>query len=80
MFIFHAIVPVLYLFWWKFYWFKKLKYLCVKYAWISIMKKQNSKENGKVEIMVVFFKYFEHHYHKFSRFQLSSKIVKEFEP
>ena len=34
----------------------KLKYLYIQYAWISIIKKQNSNENGKVEKMVVLVK------------------------
>ena len=29
----------------------KLKYLYIQYAWISIMKKQNSNQNGKVKKM-----------------------------
>ena len=73
MFIFHAIIPPL---WWKFYW---LKYLYSQYAWISSMKKQNSNQNGKVEKMVVLVKTFVHYHHKFQPFQLSCKIVKEFE-
>ena len=47
-FIFHVIIPATHPFWWKFYW---LKYLCIQYAWISIMKKQNSNQNVKVEKM-----------------------------
>ena len=57
----------------------KLKYLYIQYAWISIMKKQNSNQNVKVEKMVVLVKNFVHYHHKFQLFQLSSKIVKEFE-
>ena len=57
----------------------KLKYLYIQYAWISIMKKQNSNQNGKVEKMVVLYKAFDHYNHKFQLFQLSCKIVKEFE-
>ena len=55
------------------------KYLHIQYAWISIMKKQNSNQNGKVEKMVVLVKTFDHYHHKFQLFQLSCKIVKEFE-
>ena len=57
----------------------KLKYLYIEYAWISIMKKQNSNQNVKVEKMVVLVKTFDHCHHKFQRFQQSCKIVKEFE-
>ena len=57
----------------------KLKYLYIQYAWISIMKKQNSNQNVKVEKMVVLVKTFDHYYHKFQLFQLSCEIVKEFE-
>ena len=57
----------------------KLKYLYIQYAWISIMKKQNSNQNVKVGKMVVFVKAFDHYHHKFQLFQLSYKIVKEFE-
>ena len=32
----------------------KLKNLYIQFAWISIMKKQNSKQNVKVEKMVVY--------------------------
>ena len=32
----------------------KLKNLYVQYAWISVMKKQNSNQNVKVEKIVVF--------------------------
>ena len=53
----------------------KLKYLDIQYAWISIMKKQN----WKVEKMVVLVKTFDHYHHKFQLFQLSCKIIKEFE-
>ena len=42
-------------------------------------KKQNSGQNGKVEKMVVLVKTFDHCHHKFQLFQLSYKIVKEFE-
>ena len=57
----------------------KLQYLYIQYAWISTMKKQNSNQNGKVEKMVLLAKTFDHYYHMFQLFQLSSKIVKEFE-
>ena len=43
------------------------------------MKKQNSTQDGKVEKMVVLVKTFDHHHLKFQLFQLSCKIVKEFE-
>ena len=57
----------------------KLKYLYIQYAWISIMKKQNSNQNVKVEKMVVLVKTFDHYHNKFQLFQLSCKIAKEFE-
>ena len=57
----------------------KLKYLYIQYAWISIMKKQNNNQNGKVEKMVVLVKTFDHYHHKFQLFQQSCKIVKESE-
>ena len=57
----------------------KLKYLYIQYAWISIMKKQNSNQNVKVEKMVVLTKTFDHYHHKYQLFQLSCKIVKETE-
>ena len=44
---------------------------------ISIMKKQNNNKNVKLEKIVVLVKTFDHH--KFQLFQLSCKIVKEFE-
>ena len=43
------------------------------------MKKQNSNQNVKVEKMMVLVKTFDHYHYKFQVFQLSSKIVKEFE-
>ena len=43
----------------------KLKYNYIQYAWISIMKKENSNQNGKVEKMVVLVKTFDHYHHKF---------------
>ena len=57
----------------------KLKYLHVKYAWISIIKKQNSNQNVKAEKMVVLVKTFDNYDHKFQLFHLSCKFVKEFE-
>ena len=56
----------------------KLKYLYIQYAWISVMKRQNSNQNGKVEKMVVLVKSFGHYQDKFQLFQLSCKIVREF--
>ena len=44
----------------------KLQYLYIQYAWISIMKKQSSNQNVKVEKMMVFVKTFDHYYHKFN--------------
>ena len=43
------------------------------------MKKQTSNQNEKVEKMVVLFKTADHNHHKFQLFQVSCKIVKEFE-
>ena len=57
----------------------KVKYLYIQYTWISIMKKQSSNQDMKVEKMVVLAKTFVHFHHKFQLFQLSCKIVKEFE-
>ena len=57
----------------------KLKYLYIQYAWISIMKKQNSNQNVKVEKMVLLVKTFDHYHNKFQLFKLSCKIAKEFE-
>ena len=57
----------------------KLKYLYIQYAWISIKKKQSSDQNVKVENMVVLVKTFDYYHHKFQLFQLSCKIVNEFE-
>ena len=57
----------------------KLKQLYIPNAWISIVKKQNTNQNVKVEKMVVLVKTFDHYHHKFQLFQLSCKIVKEFE-
>ena len=57
----------------------ELKYLYIQYAWISIIKKQNSNQNEKVEKMVVLVKGFDHYDNKFQLFQLSCKTVKEFE-
>ena len=44
----------------------KLKYLYTQYAWISIMKKQNSNQKMKAEKMLVFVKTFDHYHHKFN--------------
>ena len=57
----------------------KLKQLYIPYAWISIVKKQNTNQNVKVEKMVVLVKTFDHSYHKFELFQKYCKIIKEFE-
>ena len=57
----------------------KLKYLYIQYAWISIMKEQNSNQNEVVEKMVVLVKTVNHYHHKFQLFQLSCKYVTEFE-
>ena len=57
----------------------KLKYLYIQNTWISIMKKQKSSQNLKVEKMMVIVKTFDHYHHKFQLFQLSCKIAKEFE-
>ena len=43
------------------------------------MKKQNSNQNVKFEKMVVLVKTFDHYHHNFPLFQMSRKIVKEFE-
>ena len=43
------------------------------------MKKQNSNQKWKVEKIVVLAKTFDHYHDKFQLFQLSCKIVKEFE-
>ena len=43
------------------------------------MKRQNSNQNGKVEKMAVHVKTFDLYHLKFNLFQLSCKIVKEFE-
>ena len=57
----------------------KLKHLYIQYAWILIMKKQSSNQDVKVEKMVVLVKAFDHYHYMFQLFQLSCKIVKEFE-
>ena len=44
----------------------KLKYLYIQYAWISIMKKQNSNQNLKVEKMMIFVKTFDYYHRKFN--------------
>ena len=43
------------------------------------MEKQNSNQIVKIEKIVVLVKTFDHYHHKFQFFQLSCKIVKEFE-
>ena len=43
------------------------------------MEKENSNQNLEVEKMVVLAKIFDGYHHKFQLFQLSYKIVKEFE-
>ena len=63
-FIFHAIIPVLYPL--KILLVKLKKYLYTQYAWISIMKKQNSNQIVKDEKMVTFVKTFDHYHHKFN--------------
>ena len=60
-------------------WLVKLEYLYLKYAWISVMKKENSNQNGKVEKIVILVKNFNHYHHKFRIFQLPFKILKEIE-
>ena len=60
-------------------WLVKLEYLYLMYAWISFIKKENSNQNGKVEKIVILVKTFNHYHHKFRIFQLSFKILKEFE-
>ena len=57
--------------------FFKLKLLYIQYAWISVMKKQNSNQNVKVKKMVVLVRTFDHCHQKFHFCQLSFKIVKE---
>ena len=57
----------------------KLEYLYVQYARTSIMKKQISNQNGKVEKMVVLVKTFDHYHHNFQLFQHYCKTVTEFE-
>ena len=57
----------------------KLKQLYIQYAWISVMKIQNSNQNVKVEKMVVLVKDFSHYHHKFQLFQQTCKIVKQLE-
>ena len=56
-----------------------LKSFYIQYAWISVMKKQTSNQNGKVEKMVVLVNTFDHYHHKFQLFELSGKTAKEFE-
>ena len=43
------------------------------------MKKTNRNQNVNAEKMVALVKTFDHYHHKFQLFQLSCKIVKEFE-
>ena len=43
------------------------------------MKKPNSNQNVKVRKMFVLVKAFDHIHHRFKLFQLSCKIVREFE-
>ena len=57
----------------------KLKYPYIQCVSISIMKKQSSNQNGKVEKMMVLVKTFDHYHHQFQLFQLPWKTVKEFE-
>ena len=57
----------------------KLKYLYIQYAWIWIMQKQNSSQNGKFGKMLVLVKTFDHYHYKFQLFQLSYNIEKDFE-
>ena len=42
----------------------KLKSLYIEYAWISIMKKQNSNQNVKAEKMMLFVKTFDYYQHQ----------------
>ena len=74
-FIFYAIIRELYP-WWTFYMVNilllKLKNLYIQYAWISIMKKQNSNQNVQVKKMVMFIKTFDHYHHKFSFYNFFS--------
>ena len=51
----------------------KLKNLYIQYA--SIMKKQNSNQNVKVQKIVVFAKTFDHYHHKFNFGNLFSCLV-----
>ena len=44
----------------------KWRNLYIQYAWISIMKKQSSNQNVKVENMLVFVKTFDYYHHKFN--------------
>ena len=47
--------------------------------WISSMKKQNRRQNEKVEKMVVLVNTFDDYHHKFQHFRLSCKILKKSE-
>ena len=67
MFIFHGIIHELY----------PLYSVCLNIN--HQKKKKNSNQNGKVEKMVVLVKTFDHYHHQFQLFELSCKIVKEFE-
>ena len=55
-FTFHAIFPTLYISFLVKILLAMLSNLYIQYAWISIMKKQNSNQNVKVEKMVVLVK------------------------
>ena len=80
-FIFHEIIPAVYISFMKNILLVKLKNLYIQYAWISILKKQNSNQNVRVEKMVVFVKTFDHYHHKFSfgNFFSCPVNLKEFE-
>ena len=54
----------------------KLKNLYIQFAWIPIMKKQNSNQNVQVEKMVVFVKTFDHHHIMFNFGSFFSCLVK----
>ena len=43
------------------------------------MKKQNSTQNEKVEMLVGLVKTFDHYHHNFQLFQLFFKVANEFE-
>ena len=44
----------------------ELKNFCIQYAWVLIIKKQNSNQNVKVEKMVIFVKTFNYYDDKFN--------------